>query len=151
MQAKVVQDYITRIRTQMVRVLRSQGISPPAPSLGAARSIRVNLEFADIAFDECRPVAMRGYGEVPEPSVPELNGLVQEMKGLLRQLSTCLAQDLVKDLQGRLLRLEGTRDEINLLKTLERIIDQHGLVEFRSPLSIILDKLEGNSFQIAVF
>jgi hypothetical protein len=65
MQAKVVQDYITRIRAQMVRVLSSQGISPPAPSLGAARSIRVNLEFADIAFDECRPEAMRGYGEVP--------------------------------------------------------------------------------------
>jgi hypothetical protein len=73
------------------------------------------------------------------------------MKGLLRQLSTYLTQDLVKDLQGRLLRLEGTRNEINLLKTLDRIIDERGLVEFRSPLSIILDKLEGNSFQIAVF
>jgi len=94
---------------------------------------------------------MRGYGEVPESLIPELNGLVQEMKGLLRQLSTYLAQDVVKDLQGRLLRLEGTRDEINLLRTLERIIRERGLVEFRSPLSIILDRLEGNSFQIAVF
>lgn len=151
MQVNVVQDYITRIRAQIVRVLKSQGVSPTAPSLGAARSIRVNPEFAEIAFDECRPEAMRGYGEVPESLVPELNGLVQEMKGLLRQLSTYLAQDLGKDLQSRLLRLEGTRDEINLLKTLERIISERGLVEFRTPLSIILDKLEENSFQIAVF
>jgi len=150
-QAKVVQDYIARIRASMVRVLRSQGLSPPAPTLGAKRSIRVNLEFADIAFEECRPEAMRGYGEVPDSLVPELNGLVQEMKGILRQLSTYLAQDLGKDLEGRLRRLEVTSDEIGLLKALERIIDEHGLVEFRLPLSVVLDKLEGNSFQIAVF
>lgn len=150
-QVKVIEDYIARIRAQMVLALKSQGISPPAPTLGAVRSIRVNLEFADIAFDECRPEAMKGYGEFPDSLVPELNGLVEEMKGLLRQLSTYLAQDLGKDLQRRLQRLEGTTDEIGLLKILERVINGHGLVEFRSSLSIILDKLEGNSFQIAVF
>jgi GTP-binding protein EngB required for normal cell division len=48
-------------------------------------------------------------------------------------------------------RLERTGDEIELLKTLERIINERGLVEFRSTLSIILDRLESNSFQIAVF
>ena len=151
MQVKVIRDYIARIRSHMVRVLKSQGIAPPAPALPATRSLRVNLEFADIAFDECRPEAMRGYGEVPASLIPELNGLVQEMKNLLRQLSTYLAQDLGRDLEGRLQRLERTSDEIALLKALERIINQHGLVELRSSLSIIVDKLEGNSFQIAVF
>jgi GTP-binding protein EngB required for normal cell division len=150
-QIKVVQDYIARIRAQMVQVLNSQGISPPGPRFGATHSIRVNLEFADVAFDECRPDMMRGYGQVPESLVPELNGLVEEMSSLLRKLSTYLAQDLGQDLQGRLQRLERTSDEIELLKVLERIINERGLVEFRSTLSIILDRLESNSFQIAVF
>jgi GTP-binding protein EngB required for normal cell division len=150
-QTKVVQDYIGWIRTQMLRVLESQGISPPAPRFGARHTVRVNLEFADIAFDECRPEAMRGYGEVPEFLVTELNGLVSEMSGLVRKLSSYLAQDLGRDLQGRLQRLEQTGAEIELLKTVERVINAHGLVEFRPSLSIILDRLENNSFQIALF
>jgi GTP-binding protein EngB required for normal cell division len=150
-QIKVVQDYIARIRAQMVQVLKSQEISIPPPQFEARKSIRVNLEFADIAFDECRPDAMRGYGAVPEPLIPELNGLVQEVKSVLRKLSTYLAQDIGQDLEARLQRLEHTGDEIELLKMLERIINERGLVEFRSTLSVILDRLESNSFQIAVF
>jgi len=150
-QIKVVQDYIARIRAQMIQVLRSQGISPRAPKIGATHSIRVNLEFADVAFDECRPDALRGYGKVPESLIPDLNGLVEEMRSLLRKLSTYLAQDLGQDLQQRLERLERTTDEIELLKTLDRIINEGGLVEFRSALSIILDRFESNSFQIAMF
>jgi len=150
-QIKVVQDYIARIRAQMVQVLKSQEISIPPPQFEARRSIRVNLEFADIAFEECLPYAMRGYGEVPESVIPELNGLVVEVKRVLRKLSTYLAQDLGQDLESRLQRLEHTGDEIGLLKTLERIINERGLVEFRSTLSVILDRLESDSFQIAVF
>ena len=150
-QTKVVQDYIARLRAQMVQVLNSQGISPPGPRFGATHSIRVNLEFADVAFDECRPDAMRGYGQVPESLVTELNGLVEEMRSLIRKLSAFLTHDLGQDLQGRLQRLERTSEEVELLKVLERIINEHGLVEFRTTLSIILDKLESNHFQIAVF
>ncbi len=148
-QIKVVQDYIARIRAQMVQVLRSQGINPPEPQFEARHAIRVNLEFADIAFDECRPKAMRGYGEVPIALVPELNGLVEEMKGVLHRLNTYLAQD--RDLEGRLRRLEHTSNETQVLKTLERTISEHGLVEFRPTLDIILDRLESNAFQIALF
>ena len=148
-QMKVIRDYIAQIRAQMLQVLRSQGISPPEPQFEARRSIRVNLEFADIAFDECRPTAMRGYGEVPISLVPELNGLVEEMKGVLRRLSTYLAQD--QDLEARLRRLDHTTNEAQVLNTLERMISEHGLVEFRPTLDIILDRLESNAFQIALF
>jgi len=148
-QIKVAQDYIARIRAQMVHVLQNQGITLPEAPFEARRTIRVNLEFADIAFDECRPAVMRGYGELPASLVPELNGLVQEMKGVLRRLSTYLVQD--HDLEARLQRLEHTADEFELLKTLERLIGEHGLVEFRPALEIILDRLESTSFQIAVF
>lgn len=150
-QTKVVQDYIALIRAQMVQVLKSQGVSPPEPRSGATHAIRVNLEFADIAFDECRPSALRGYGEVPESLIPEVAGLVEEMRSLVKKLSRYLTQDLQQDFAQRLERLEGTTDEVELLKLLERIINERGLVEFRSALSIVLDRIESNSFQIAVF
>jgi len=148
-QIKVIQDYIARIRAQMVHVLKSQAINLPEAPFETRRTIWVNLEFADIALDECRPAVMRGYGELPASLVPELNGLVQEMKGVIRRLSTYLAQD--NDLEGRLQRLGRTTGELELLKTLERLISEHGLVEFRPALEIILDRLESTSFQIAVF
>jgi GTP-binding protein EngB required for normal cell division len=150
-QIQVAQDYIARIRAHMLRVLEGQGVSLPAPRFGARHTIRVNLQFTEIAFEECRPEAMRGYGEVSESLVTELNGLVSELCGLARKLSSYLAQDLGRDLQGRLQKLEQTGDEIDLLKTIERIINDRGLVEFRPTLAIILDRLEDNSFQIALF
>jgi GTP-binding protein EngB required for normal cell division len=150
-QAKLVQDYIARIRAQMVQVLKSQGISPPEPHMGARHSIRVTLEFVDIAFDECRAEAIRGYGEVPPSLVPEINGLVDEMRSVVRKLNAYLGQSADQDLQRRLGRLEGAPGGIDLLRTLERIISERGMVEFRPALSVILDKLESPSFQIAVF
>jgi GTP-binding protein EngB required for normal cell division len=150
-QIKVIQDYTARIRAQMIQLLKSQGISPPERQIGATHAIRVNLEFAIIAFEDCRPDALRGYGEVPESVIPELNGLVEEMRSLIRKLSTYLNQDTGQDPQARLRRLESTTDEIELLKTLEPIINGRGLVEFRPALSIILDKIESKSFQISLF
>lgn len=150
-QAKVVQDYLTRMRAQMVRVLASQGIEPPAPDIGSIHSIRVTLAFVIIAFQECTAGRMRGYGEVPESKVQELNGLVDEMTGIAEKLDRYLAQGLGQDLQARLQRLERTGDQIELLSALERIINDHGLVEFHAPLSMILDRLEGNAFEIALF
>lgn len=149
-QIKVVQDYVARMRAQMVRVLGSQGIKPPGPPFGSAHAIRVDLSFIDIAFDECRPKHMRGYGEVPESVVPELDGIVDEMQGILSKLQSYMAQAPGQDLAQRLQKLEKS-GEVGQVKTLERIINEHGLVEFRPALSAIIDRLEGNAFEIAVF
>lgn len=150
-QVKVVRDYIARLRAQMVRVLESQGISPPEPQFGSIHSIRVTLGFADIAFEECRPQRMRGYGEVPASLVAEMNGLVDELQGLIAKLDSYLAQGLGQDLGSRLETLERAGAEVGLAKTLERIINERGLVEFRPALAAVVDRLEGDSFEIAVF
>ena len=150
-QAKVVADYIARIRAQMIRVLASQGIRPREPQFGSIHSIRVTLGFADIAFDECRSENMSGYGEVPESIVPELNGLVDEMRGLVGRLDSYLAQDLGKDLEARLQKLERAGSDLALVRNLERIVQRYGLVEFRPALGNIIDRLESTSFEIAVF
>jgi GTP-binding protein EngB required for normal cell division len=150
-QAKVVHDYLAQFRAQILRVLASQAIAPPLPSIGVIHSIRVTLTFIRIAFEECTPDRMRGYGELPLSRVHELNGIVGEMTVAVEKLQQYLAQGLGEDLQARLNRLASTRDEINLLKDLERIINNHGFVEFRPVVSMILDRLEHQIFEIALF
>jgi len=149
-QARVVHHYIGRIRAHMLRVLESHGILPPVPQTGAAHAIRVTVSFADVAFEECRPQYMRGYGEVPESAIPELNGLVDEIQGLLSKLDAFLAQGPGWDLAQRLKDLELTGD-VTQVKVVEDIISRHGLVEFRHLLSGIVDRLEGEPFEIAFF
>jgi GTP-binding protein EngB required for normal cell division len=150
-QAKIVRDYIERIRSQMIRVLESQGIYPPEPRFGSIHSIRVTLGFAGIAFDECRAKVMSGYGEMASSIIPEINGLVGEMKGLVEKLDAYLGQGLGQDLQLRLEKLQKAGADVGVVSTLDRIINAHGLVELRSTLTNIVSRLESTNFEIAVF
>src|SRR5579863_12021 len=150
-QARVVEDYLARIRTQLLRVLEAQGIAPPEPAFDSVHSIRVALAFVGIAFQECTPDRMRGFGEVPESKVRELNGLVDEMVAAAGKLDSYLARGLGQDLQGRLERLQQAGADVNLVKILEGIVAVRGFVEFRPALSMIVDRLESPSFEIALF
>lgn len=150
-QVRVVEDYIARIRSQILSALHSQDIAIPAPAFHTIHSLRVALTFAGIAFEECTADKMRGYGEVPAEVIPELNGLVNEIKALLEQLSGYLGQDVDQDPRERLNRLKQTGDEIELLRKLETVITEQGLVDYRSRLSGILDRIESKSFEIAFF
>jgi GTP-binding protein EngB required for normal cell division len=150
-QVRVIEDYIARIRSQILTALRSQNIAIPEPQFRTAHSVKVTLIFAGIAFEECTAEKMRGYGEVPPDVVPELNGLVTEIKAMLDQLNGFLSQGVDQDPAERLRRLARTGDEVQLLKKLERAITQHGLVDYRGRLSAILDRLESKSFEVALF
>jgi GTP-binding protein EngB required for normal cell division len=150
-QAKVVQDYIARMRAQLVRILDSQGVPIPAPHIGSVHSVRVTLGFVDIAFDECRPKRMAGYGELDVKSAIEIAGLVDEVQGIVSRLNSYLAQDQSAGMEQRLRRLEEAGSGVALVKTLERVIHQRGLVEYRPALGTIVDRLESEMFEIAVF
>ncbi len=150
-QRRVIEDYIGRIRAQLIRVLDGQGMERPPADIPVSRSLHVNLTFVDIATEELKPEYMSGYGEVPPAAAVELNGIAGELQGLVRQLDQYLMRGSRENLQERLERLEQTGDEIPVLKKLESVISDHGLVEFRSTLSMILDRLEDNSFEIAIF
>jgi GTP-binding protein EngB required for normal cell division len=149
--AKVVQDYISGMRAQLVRILDSQGVPIPAARIGSVHSVRVTLGFVDIAFDECRPKRMAGYGELADAAAVQIAGLVDEMQGIVSRLSAYMAQDQSAGLENRLRRLEEAGGDIALVKALERSIHQHGLVEFRPALGTIVDRLETETFEIAVF
>ncbi len=139
------------MRAQLVRILDSQGVPIPAPHIGSVHSVRVTLGFVDIAFDECRPKRMAGYGELADSAAIEIAGLVDEMQGIISRLNSYLAQGQSADLEKRLRRLEEAGSDIALVKALERAINQHGLVEFRPALGTIIDRLETDTFEIAVF
>ena len=150
-QRRVVEDYISRIRAQLIRVLDGQNIGRPPADIPVTRSLHSTLTFVDIAVEELKPEYMRGYGEVPTAAAVELNGIAGELQGLVRQLDHYLVRGAGENLQQRLEKLEQTGDEVPLLRKLETVITEHGLVEFRSTLSMILDRLEDNSFEIAMF
>lgn len=151
MQSKVVEDYIARVRSQMVRILESLNIGLPEPGFESVHSIRVTLAFVRIAFQECTPDRMGGYGEVPESKIRELNGMVDEMVSAIDKLDSYLAQNLGQDLETRLRRLERAGADVGLMTTLEHMINHHGFVEFRPALSILIDRLETKRFEVALF
>jgi GTP-binding protein EngB required for normal cell division len=150
-QGKVIQDYIARIRAQMLRVLEGQQIAVPGPQFGAIHCIRVTLAFVRIALTEIGPTYMRGSGEVSASLAADLNGLVTELNTLVDKLNAYLVQGFGQDLGVRLAKLDWAGDQAALLRKIERIISTHGLVEFRSKLALILDRLETRRFEIAVF
>jgi GTP-binding protein EngB required for normal cell division len=150
-QRRTIEDYIARIRGQLVRVLDGQGISREKPFIPASRAIHVALGTIDIAVEELKPQYMRGYGDLPEAAATELNGIVGELRGLVSKLDRYLAEGVGQDLKLRLQRLEQKSNDLELLSRIEEVVDHRGLVEFRTVVASILDRAEDKTFEIALF
>ena len=56
-----------------------------------------------------------------------------------------------QDLKARLQRLEQGSNDLLLLSRIEHVVADRGLVEFRTPIGSILDRVEDKTFEIAVF
>lgn len=150
-QRRTIEDYLSRIRAQLTRVLDGQGIPRPEAWIPTSRAVYTALTTIDIALEELRPRYMQGYGEVPPELATELEGISGELRGLVARLNRYLIEDAGQDLHQRLARLEQTSGEIELLAKIERIVTERGLVEFRSTIASITDRLEDQSLEIAVF
>lgn len=150
-QRRTIEDYIARVRAQLIRVLEGQGIAREKPSVPASRAVHVNLTSIDIATEELDPKYMRGYGEVPESVATELNGIVGELSALIHRFDRYLSEGLGENLKARLERLESSGNDLTLLKRIEETIRDRGLVEFRPAIAAVLDRAEEKSFEIAVF
>jgi GTP-binding protein EngB required for normal cell division len=150
-QGRTIEDYVSRIRAQLVRVLDGQGIPREKPSIPASRAIHIALGTIDIAVEELKPHYMHGYGDLPEAAATELNGIVGELRGLVSKLDRYLLEGVGEDLKLRLQRLEQKSNDLELLSKLEQIVAERGLVEFRSTIASILDRAEDKTFEIAVF
>lgn len=82
-----IEEYITRIRALLVRVLDGLHIEREKPDIPDVRAVSATLDSIDIALDEFKPKNMRGYGEVPESVASELNAAVGELQGLVSRLN----------------------------------------------------------------
>ncbi|HTZ73794.1 MAG TPA: dynamin family protein [Candidatus Aquilonibacter sp.] len=150
-QRRTIEDYIARVRAQLVRVLEGQRIAREKPAIPASRAVHVHLGAIDIAVEELKPKYMRGYGEVPEGVATELNGIVGELSGLVQRLDRYLSEGVGEDLKARLERLDRAGNDLRSLKKVEEVVRVRGLVEFRPSIAAILDRAEDKSFEIAVF
>jgi GTP-binding protein EngB required for normal cell division len=150
-QRRTIEDYILRVRAQLLRVLAGQKIARQKPSIPASRAVHVHLGAIDIAVEELKPKYMRGYGEVPQAAATELNGIVGELSSLIGRLDRYLSEGVGEDLKTRIERLDQAGNDLQLLKKIEEIVRVRGLVEFRPSIAAILDRLEDKSFEIAVF
>ncbi len=150
-QRRTIEDYIARVRVQLIRILEGQGIPLEKASIPVSRAVHVHLGAIDIAVDELKPKYMRGYGEVPESVAIELNGIVGELSGLVHRFDRYLSEGVGQDLKARLERLEASGNDLTLLRRIEQTVRDGGLVEFRSAIASVLDRAEDKSFEIAVF
>ena len=150
-QSQLIEDYISRVRQQLVRSLAWQQIVPAAPTILASHAILTHLSFIDIAVEELRPRYMRGSGPVHEIVAGELNGVVYELRSLLKGMSHLLLQGDHACLEQRLDRLQQAGAEVSLLQEIAEVIRRHGLVEFRGRLEAMTARLEDGRFEIAFF
>ena len=148
---KLLRDYFVRLRTDMLRVLERHDARPAGRFISAVHAIRTALGFVEISIEELKPAYIRGYGDVPPALVPEINGFVEELQSVVRALDQALAAGEAGDVHERLMRLERTGADVAVLKALERVIAEQGLVEFRPALDTALNRLEDQRFEIAVF
>ncbi|MGH9741360.1 MAG: dynamin family protein [Candidatus Acidiferrum sp.] len=150
-QRRTIEDYLARIRAQLTRVLDGQGIPRPEAWIPASRAVYTSLTVIDIAVEELRPRYMKGYGEISVELATELEGISGELRGLVARMNQYLMQGSGEDLRNRLQRLEQTSSELELLEKIERVVTKRGLVEFRSTIAGIADRLEDQNLEIAVF
>ncbi len=150
-QRKTIEDYIARVRGQLLQVVAGESLSPELPRIPAAHSIHVNLTFVDIAIAELAPHYMRGYGPVSEEGAADLNGIVGELQSAIKELKRYVLQPRAADLQDRVARLANQGWDVQGLQTLANIIDRNGLTEFRPTITMLLDRAEETALEIAVF
>ncbi|MGQ9632952.1 MAG: dynamin family protein [Bryobacteraceae bacterium] len=150
-QARLIRSYAARFREHLARVLEAAGVERPGPKFSALHSVRVTLSFVRIAVQEMTPQYLRGYGPLSEQMEVELRGLSAELEAVITELERNLALGEAADLQARLERLERTTKEAELLRLLDRVVQEEGLAEYRAPLLNLTERLESPSFEVAVF
>jgi len=150
-QARLIRSYAARFREHLARVLEAAGVERPGPQFSALHSVRVTLSFVRIAVQEMAPRYLRGYGALSEEMEAELRGLSAELEAVIAGLERNLALGEAADLQARLERLERTTREAELLRLLDRIVQEENLAEYRAPLLNLTERLESPSFEVAVF
>ena len=150
-QGRVLEDYIRRFRSQILRALAWQHIELPPPNIPATRAISTHLTFIDIAISELRPSQMRGSGSISETTAAELTGVLKELSSLYENMMIYVKRELEESLQQRVDKLISEGKGSALLQRIESVVTARGFVEFRPRIDMLLSRLEDTTFEVAVF
>jgi GTP-binding protein EngB required for normal cell division len=151
-QKRVVRDYLTRIRVQLLDLLRRFGMTPEPAETHTSWAARLNLIYLQETVSDLDPERLEGYGALDPDTREALRVALAEVDQTITRAIAYLGQQQGRDPQERLRRLEAAgRLDLGAIQTLERIIGDHGLVEFRPTLASILDHLENDRLEIAIF
>jgi GTP-binding protein EngB required for normal cell division len=150
-QRKVIADYARRARALMAAALDRFGASAPAPELSGVWAARTNLMQAQLAAAELAPEHMGRHGPLAANSERSLRAMVDETWELLDRMESYLAQGPGTTLDARLERTGISGEHKALLKELERIVSAHGLLQFRTSLESLAERLESGELEVAVF
>ena len=150
-QIRTLEDFISRFRSAVVRILDELDLPREQPRVSALWSLRASLVSAQVLLDELDGRYLRGYGDLDPQDEKRVRGATTELRDLVRKMAALAEERPGEDLVSRLRRLETTRDENRLLQEVGRVIAVHGLVELRPTLSILLERLESKSLEVAVF
>jgi hypothetical protein len=69
-------------------------MKPEPPEIPVTRSIATDLAFVDIAIEELRPRHLRGCGAVPQDAVDELNGVIEQLRSLVKSMDSYVRHEL---------------------------------------------------------
>jgi GTP-binding protein EngB required for normal cell division len=151
-QKRVVRDYFAHIRAQLLALIERFGMAPEPAETTVSWAGRTTLIYLRDVIADMGPERLRGYGALDAETGAELQALIAEVDQTLARVMTYLGQHHGRDPQERLARLESEgRLELSAVKTLGRILSEHGLVQFRPTLESILDALETSCLEIAIF
>ncbi len=150
-QRKVIADLIRHVRETMSRIMTELNLSRPMASISSLWAVQTHVMFAQIAINEMEVKRMTGYGPLSDADIKVIDDIVAELYAALERLMSYLRQGSDADLPARLHKLEQTRDEVPLLRELERVITAHSMLALRGTLSMLLDRMENGHFEIAVF
>lgn len=149
-QEKIARDYLVRLREQLLRALRAVQIQPPPATIGAVHALHTALIFLDDTFEEMRGRHLAGYGAVSPEADRVLDGVVSELQELTRDFETFLMGVSDDVLRERLERLAPTQPLAEELRELSRIIADHGLIDLRPALAVVVDRALEETFDMAV-
>ncbi len=149
-QRKVLGDYLAQLRFALKRFMLAQQLRDERTPTSGLWSFRTSIEFALIAVEELRPKYWRGYGDVDAESAAAAERFAAELTTLLRRIEGYLVRGEGGGLAARLAELGAAREELKLLRELERIIFSHGLTELRASLEVLVERAASSRFEIAV-
>ncbi len=148
-QRKIVADYLHRLHQQLLGFLDAAGIAPPAARISAVHALHNAMMFVENALEEMRPGYLRGYGAVSPDAEQLLDGAASEMQAQVREIENFLMGASADVLRTRLDSLAGDALAADL-KRLERVITDHGLVNLRASLTLIVDRTIEATFEVAI-